>query len=274
MLGSNNTDIFNIGPATLMVGPMEKVLELTPEEHSLGLVKNIAVTSETSEVSLTQGIRSVEVDSQVTAINNTVTTEVYEYTAANLAYAAGLDGKDFSKSGMYTLKTAITGDGESATSVEIDTEEDISSKFTTGSMILLQSSTSRDYDKVLPARVASASYEEGKVTITLEEAVPTGWNFVAGDKVFPVNIIPVGSDTEQPYLGVKIVGVFPKNNKPVTLIFPKAKITGGLTLSFTSENYGNMPFEIKSYVLSKSDELYSKFKEISEPANFYILPGN
>lgn len=273
MIGGNNTDVFNIGPATVMVGPMEKVLELTPEEHSIGLVKNIVVNSETNEVSLTQGIRNVEVDSQVTSINNTVTAEVYEYTAANLAYAAGLKGDDFSMSGSYFLKNDITG-GESATKISISSDEDISSKFQAGSMVILQSSSTDDFDKVLPVRVVSASFADDKVDITIEDPVPLGWNFKEGDKAFTVNIIPVGSDAEQPYVGVKIVGVFPKENKPCVLIFPKAKITGGFSLNFTSENYTNMPFEIRPYMLSKSDSMYEYFKKISKPANFYVMPGN
>lgn len=273
MIAGNNTDIFNIGPATVMIGPMDKVLELTPEEHSIGLVKNIQVTTETNSVSLTQGIRNVEVDSQITSITNTFTSEVYEYTAANMAYAAGLDGKEFSKSGSYFLAADVTG-GESATTISVSADEDISSKFEAGSMMIMQSSTTEDYDKVLPVRVVSAVYEENKINVTLEDPIPLGWNFQEGDKVFTVNIIPVGSDSEQPYLGVKIVGVFPKSNKPCVIIFPKAKVTGGFTLSFTSENYGNMPFEIKPYVLSKTDSLYSHFKAISKPANFYVMPGN
>ena len=37
------TNQFNIGVSTVMVGPMDKVLDLTPEEHSIGLIKNFSL---------------------------------------------------------------------------------------------------------------------------------------------------------------------------------------------------------------------------------------
>ena len=80
------TNQFNIGVSTVMVGPMDKVLDLTPEEHSIGLIKNFSLTSETNEVTLTQGLRNTQVDSQVTGVTTRMSMEVYEYTAKNLKH--------------------------------------------------------------------------------------------------------------------------------------------------------------------------------------------
>lgn len=273
MIGGNNTDTFNIGAATVMVGPMEKVLELTPEEHSLGLIKNFNLTTDTTEVSLTQGVRNTEVDSQITGVNSTMSMEVYEYTAANLAYAAQLDGSKFVTSGTYVLDADITG-GESASSITIRTDEDVTAKLQQGTTLQLQASSTEEFDKVYIARVESATAGEGTTTITLVDSIPLGWNFKAGDKVFAVDIVPIGSEAPQPYIGVKIVGVLPNGNKPVTIIVPKAKITGGMTLGFSSENYGNLPYEIKPYALAKADALYSTFKEWTSQGNIYVLTGN
>lgn len=273
MIGGNNTDLFNIGAATLMIGPMDKIMELTPEEHSVGLIKNFQLTSDTSEVSLTQGIRNTEVDSQITGVTTTMTAEVYEYTAANLAYAAQLDGSKFSTSGTYTLTSDVTG-GDDATSIEIDTDSDISAKLPAGTTLVLQSSTTEDYDKVYVVKVSSSTFSDTKMSITLDLPIPLGWTFKKGDKVFAVDIIPVGSEAPQPYLGAKIVGVLPNGNKPVTILVPKCKITGGMTIGFTTENYGNMPFEIKPYALAKSDTMYQTFKQWTSVGNIYVLTTN
>ncbi len=269
-VGGPITDKFNIGVATLMVGPMDKILELNPEEHSLGLVKNVTMTSETSEVELKYGIRGTTVDSQVTGVDTTISTEVYEYTASNLAYAAQLDGNEFATGGTYALSAAVTG-GSSATTVSIVADSDITSKFPKGTKIMLQASSTEEFDKVYLAVVESATFATNKVTITLSEAIPLGWNFSAGDKVQTVNVIPVGSDKPQPYLGVKIVGMLPNGNEPVTIIIPKAKITSGMTLGFTTDDYSNMPFEIKPYALTKSDAMFDYFRGLSSIANAYIL---
>lgn len=277
------TNQFNIGISTVMIGPMDKVLNLTPEEHSIGLIKNFSLTSETNEVTLTQGLRNTQVDSQVTGVTTQMTMEVYEYTAKNIAYAAQLKGEEFSLSGNYALASDIAG-GDSATSVKIvGVPSSKQADLAAGDMIEIQCTTDKDYDKVWLGKVASAKYtadadseDTGSVEITLETAIPSGWNFVAGDKVFYVNMIPVGSDEAQPYYGVKIVGILPNGNEPVTIIAPKAKITGGFNLGFTTDNYGNMPFEITPYDLTKEDyknypELKEAFKKYS--GNLFVYKG-
>ncbi len=278
------TNQFNIGISTVMVGPMNDVLNLTPEEHSIGLIKNFSLTSETNEITLTQGLRNTQVDSQVTGVTTQMSMEVYEYTAKNIAYAAQLAGENFTLTGNYALKTAITG-GVSATSVVLaDVPSSHSSDLSAGDVIALQCTGDKDYDKVFLGNVASTSFEadagesaaKGTLTITLANAIPSGWNFAAGDKVFFVNLIPVGSDEPQPYYGVKIVGILPNGNEPVTIICPKAKITAGFNLGFTTDNYGNMPFEFTPYDLTKEDyannpALESAFKKYS--ANCFVYKG-
>lgn len=278
------TNQFNIGVSTVMVGPMKDVLNLTPEEHSIGLIKNFSLTSETNEVTLTQGLRNTQVDSQVTAVTTQMTMEVYEYTAKNMAYAAQLAGENFTLTGNYSLKTAITG-GVSATSVVLsDVPNAHQGDLSQGDVIALQCTGEKDYDKVYLATVNSASWsadkEEddsvGTLTITLDKAIPSGWSFAVGDKCFLVNLIPVGSDEAQPYYGVKIVGILPNGNEPVTIICPKAKITAGFNIGFTTDNYGNMPFEFTPYDLTKEDyanypELRTAFKKYS--ANCFVYKG-
>jgi len=278
------TNQFNIGISTLMIGPMDKVLELTPEEHSIGLIKNFTITAETNEVTLTQGIRNTQVDSQVTGNTIQMTTEVYEYTAKNIAYAAQLAGENFSLTGNYKLKTAVTG-GVSATTVVLkEVPASAQADLSAGDTIALQCTSTKDYDKIWLGKVASAptwtadSQDEniGDLSITLTAAIPSGWEFAAGDSVFYVNLIPVGSDEPQPYYGVKIVGILPNGNEPFTIICPKAKITGGFNISFTTDNYGNMPFQLTPYDMTKADyvkypALKTAFKNYT--ANCFVYKG-
>lgn len=278
------TNQFNIGVSTVMVGPMDSVLDLTPEEHSIGLIKNFSLTSETSEVTLTQGLRNTQVDSQVTGVTTKLSMEVYEYTAKNIAYAAQLAGENFTLSGNYAIKTAITG-GVSATTVVLGNVPNAhQADLAAGDMIAMQNTKSKDYDKIYLAKVSSADWAAddqeddsiGTLTITLASAIPSGWNFAVGDRVFFVNLIPVGSDEAQPYYGIKIVGILPNGNEPVTIICPKAKITAGFNIGFTTDNYGNMPFEFTPYDLTKEDynnnpALESAFKQYS--ANCFVYKG-
>jgi hypothetical protein len=101
------------------------------------------------------------------------------------------------------------------------------------------------------------------------------WNFAVDDRVFFVNMIPVGSDEVQPYYGIKIVGILPNGNEPVTIICPKAKITAGFNIGFTTDNYGNMPFEFTPYDLTKEDYTnnpsLNEFKKYS--ANCFVYKG-
>ena len=278
------TNQFNIGISTLMIGPMDKVLELTPEEHSIGLIKNFTITSETNEVTLTQGIRNTQVDSQVTGNTIQMTTDVYEYTAKNIAYAAQLAGENFSLTGNYKLKTAITG-GVSATAVVLkNVPASAQADLSAGDTIALQCTSTKDYDKIWLGKVAEAptwtadSQDEtvGDLSITLTAAIPTGWEFAADDSVFYVNLIPVGSDEPQPYYGVKIVGILPNGNEPFTIICPKAKITGGFNISFTTDNYGSMPFQLTPYDMTKAD--YAKYPALKTAfknytANCFVYKG-
>lgn len=264
------TDQYNIGVATVMVGRPEDVLTLSPEANSIGLIKNFSLTSETNEVTLTQGLRNTIVDSQVTSVTTQATFEVYEYTASNLAYAAGLDGSNFSMRGEYKLGSAITG-GTSATSVIL---KNVSESYTlpAGTILAIQCSSDKMYDKVYLAKVASSEVSETTLTVTLDAAIPAGWDFVEDDKVFVVNPIPVGSDEPQPYFGIKIVGVLPNGNEPFTIIFPKAKITSGLNINFTTENYSSMPFEVTPYDLTISDAMFDTFKKYN--SNLIIYKGD
>ena len=91
MPGLATSDEFFLSTATVMIGPQADLMELNVAEHSLGLVKNFSMQSDPTLVELTQGIRNQRVATMVTGTGLKTSWEMYEYTAENLAYAAGLD---------------------------------------------------------------------------------------------------------------------------------------------------------------------------------------
>jgi hypothetical protein len=86
----------------------------------------------------------------------------------------------------------------------------------------------------------------------------TGWA-VATTNVLKVRNIQVGSLAKQNRFGIKIVGIMPESGQPATLIFPKAAITKGLSMSFQTDNFSNLPFEFTPYALAASETFYSDF---------------
>lgn len=108
--------------------------------------------------------------------------------------------------------------------------------------------------KTSPAADSSASY-----TLTFDRPIPEGFNFSAGDRVHKVNLIPVGSAEDQPTLAAKIVGILPEGKKPVTIIIPKLRISNGFSLSFQTDQYGNMPYEFTPMEQVMSDPLYAEY---------------
>ena len=72
-----------------------------------------------------------------------------------------------------------------------------------------------------------------------------------------LNKLNVGSDNEIQYHSMKVVGLVPKGNKPLILMFPKVQIVKGLAINFATDNFSNMPFEANSYQPTPSDVGYS-----------------
>lgn len=370
--GSAKSEKFNLGCATVMIGPKENVLDLTPEKHSIGLVKNFTFSSNDTYLDLTQGVTNTVVYSVKTGSEITASMEVYEYTSKNLAYALGLEGYELVEGANLTLKEAVNGDMVS-TEIKVAADEDSSSDdFMEGDHIIIQGNKSKNEDLVYVGKVASVEFEAGSspqvassgtvldlmralkeandgvavltiekgkmkvlagaeqsvtvsekfgtvfgispttgtgpqtgsvaisakdvlstlgfadgdvasvsigddvdleatikdspatdtsayFTITVENPIPEGFNFIAGDRVHKANLIPVGSPESQPTLAAKVVGILPEGKAPITIIIPKLRITNGFNLSFQTDQYGNMPFEFTPYEQVPSDPLYKEY---------------
>lgn len=158
MAGEAKTIQFNVSDGTLMIGKPGEAYNLTPETHSVGLIKQLTCTSTKNRIELTQGLQQLVVDSQVTGNDVSVTADVYEYTAKNLAYAAGLDGSEYKTGKTYFLKEAVNGDGDTTNKITIMSDSDPSSNFAEGQHLLIQAKFSGADDRVALGVVKQTSY--------------------------------------------------------------------------------------------------------------------
>lgn len=258
---------FLLGEATLMMAPYAdatSVFELTPELHSVGMTRNVSLTQESDQIELRKGIQQLLVDSKKSNVRTMLSAEVYEFSAQNLFYSLSVAATPAApKRGK--LKTSVTG--PQATIVvnsdpvpgEAGTAITAAGDIPNGATLLIQiAGTGNDY--VLPVRVTAATTAAtGDYTVTV--AIPAGMTFPAGSRVWVVNEVPVGSTMEQDYFKLKIVGTLSNNERPVTVIVPKVRVSKGFQLSFDEGNYTSMPFEFMPYFLSAS-EISGRLAEI------------
>ena len=367
--GSAKSKAFNLGTAAVMIGPRDQVMDLTPQEHSVGLVKNFTISSSDSYTDLNQGVRNNIVYSVKTGSEITATMEVYEYTPKNLNYALGLESSGLIESESFSLKEDVAGGSTNL----IVTANPTSGEGTlmAGEYLVLQANKSGEEAQVYPAKIKTATYvpgvnaqiasggtvhdllvfaakanggvplltiQEGKMkviagagvavtmsdkfktaftiadgtgpvtgtkvisasdklttvgfaandnitiefdgtevlvvdlkaspvadteakfTVELEKPLPATMNFKMGDRAKKVNLVPVGSNEAQPMLGAKVVGILPEDNEPITLIFPKMRITEGFSIGFQTDQFSNMPFSFTPYEMDETDPLYEEHK--------------
>jgi len=254
MAGESKTTEFLLSQATIMVGPQAKVFELTPALHSVGLVKNVQVTADIGFVELTQGLANQAVSSVNNMLNTKISAEVYEYTARNLAYGAGIDA---SGAGYDPLTVSATLASAIASGVITAIPLVSATGVSAGDYVVLQDVNIPD--RVFAGKIASISSN----TLTLASGYGMssdnlGWT-VANTNVLKVQNIRVGSLAKQNRFGIKIVGILPESGQPATLIFPKAAITKGLSMSFQTDNFSNLPFEFTPYTLAAAETFYADF---------------
>lgn len=254
MAGEARTDLFLLATATVMVGPRANVLELTPSEHSLGLVHNFRVSTEPEFVELGQGVKNDIVSSVTVNEAVRVSMEAYEYTSKNLAYAMGLDGSQLTLGGApIAVDSAPSGNTIAVTG-------NVANTFVANSFLFLQEGTGGDLVHI--GKVEGTPVEANSVTtITLANGftIPAGMTFTGEAKVGLVNQVKPSTATFQPLFGAKVVGHFPNDGRPITLIFPKMKIVRGFDIGFGRENFSNMPFEWAPYTQVPGDPTYDKF---------------
>lgn len=261
MAGEARTNAFLLQTATLMIGAQSDLFNLNESAHSVGLVKNIQISTEPSYTELTQGVKNNIVDSVMTKNVSRATMEVYEYTAKNLMYALGLDGSSLTTTGTDYAPTADVA--PAATTLTVAT--DVTTTFAAGDWVEIAQGNNSHIVKL-----SAAAYSAPNTTLTFTGyAVPTGLTFTAATtKVRKVVQIAVGSTVDQPYLSAKMVFGLLSDGKPISVLFPKIRITKGFNLSSQTDNYSNMPFEFTPYQQTAADPNYSKFPNV---ANAYVF---
>lgn len=249
---------FLLGEATLMMAPYADstpVFDLTPTDHSVGMVRNVTLNSESDQVELRKGIQQLLVDSKKSNVRVSLTAEVFEFSAQNIYRSLSLANTAVAvKRGK--LASGLTG-GESTISVESDpipgetaTAITATGDIPDGATILIQVAGVGN-DMVYPVRVTAATSGTGPYTVTV--AIPAGMTFAAGSRVWVVNEVDVGSTEEQDFFKLKVVGTLSNNERPATIIVPKVKVAKGFQLQFDEGNYTSMPFEFSPYFLSAAE---------------------
>lgn len=256
MAGEAKTNDFLLSTATVMIGPPSKVMELTPAQHSVGLIKNVQASSDPQYTELTQGVEALVVASVQTGTQSKITGEIYEFTARNIAYAAGVDATGAAYDPVtdsFQLKTAIASGAANAT---IPLNAGDGAKWAADDWGVIQDTVAGDRLHVF--KVASVANDT--LTLAAGYSIPAAEAYgLATTVIYKVRSIGVGGKPAQPVFGVKMVGLLPGSGEPITLIFPKVKVTKGLSLSFQTDNWQNMPFEMTPYSLLPTDPFYADF---------------
>ena len=256
MPGLAKTSNFQFTTASVLIAPQASQLTLNAAAHSIGLVKNLNVTTDTGFVNLGQGVQNQIVASMVNKFDVKCSTEVYEYTSRNLAYGLGLDGTSAVTyvpiAADFPLAAAVAA---AATTATVTT--DVHTTFPVNQWGYLQEGTD-DTVHVFKTNAAATYSSSTSISFT-GYPVPTGMSFdTTAGVIGAFNKVDANPLLANQYFSVRIIGVTSDSSqRPVIIHFPKAKITKGFAMAFESNNFANLPFEFMPLVPSPSDPGYT-----------------
>lgn len=171
--------------------------------------------------------------------------------------------------GSLVLSTAITATASPGELSVVGNDPNGTSStsytgFAAGAWIAIQHPTKLDQIHVAPiasstAAAATTPATGYTVTVTLATGYGITGTYPAGSKVWLVNNLSIGSTQSQAYVSAKVTANLPETQQPVVLLFPKVRVTRGFTLTFDTEKFAAMPFELEMYNLVPSDPFYSQF---------------
>lgn len=241
---------FMLGVAEVMIGPRDKLHELNPAEHSLGLVKNFNADAQREKTSLTQGVQNTVIFERTTGVTSTASCEVYEYTPKNLAYALSLEGSQFQ---------AVTGTARTLTAPGVN-NSDKTHTLTTDSPVDAQTLVIGGFVTIREPNdnnITLAKIQQVTPSLILQVDVGTKI-FDTGSVVQACHVLDIGKSGESSEYAAKVVGQL-TDGTWVMLLYPRISITSGLAMAFQTDNYGNMPFEFTPMQLIPGDKYYSEF---------------
>lgn len=230
--GTARSEAFNLGAATVMIGPKDQVFDFTPEKNSIGLVKNFSFSSSDTYLDLTQGIRNTVVYSVKTGSELTCSMEVYEYTAKNLKYSLGLEGFDIVEGAQMSLSAPIAK-GSSTSSITVMAPEGATADdIVVGDHVIIQGNKSNQEDLVFVGKVQEVTFNAA----TSPEVATTG---SIGDLIKAINGIREGLLTTN--LGHLVVNAGSTENISMSPAFATAFGFTGTTESGMIRMEGNGP---------------------------------
>lgn len=244
MAGEAITGRFMLGTATIMLGPQADLQKLGTAE-SLGLAKQVTLKSTPKFTDLMQGVKNSLVASVMTGNDLEVTAEIFEYTAANLAYALGLDGSTYTQVAVSTTLTAQTALLAATLTVTSATG------ITAGKWLAVHVGSG---DQIFIRKVVSVASLVVTVSSDFPVVIPNG------STIRVVNMVPAGSKLDQPYLSAKITGQV-ADGSWVTVLLGKVRITSGVSMAFKTDNFDNIPFKLSVFDLLATDPNLALFTD-------------
>ena len=245
--GTAQSDGFILQEATLMLGAVGGAKDLTVEENSIGLFKNLQVQESKTFTDLTQGVRQSPVASALTEHRTMITGEGYEFTPRQLMYAMGQEGYLYQHSTpvITTLSTAATTGTDTITVTA-------ATGFAVNDYLIIQPSAG--VDNGLAYKITAVATN----TITLDRDLVEA--FPAGSKVYKSVLIKSSDSFNDScsgavYMSAKIVSQ-KQNCEPIILTAEKVRVSSGLSLSFGSSDFSNIPYELTLMELTPRDTGY------------------
>mgnify|MGYP003599200495 CR=1 FL=1 len=251
---------FVLNEATLMIGALGQAMDLTEEEHSLGLFKNLAVSNEKTYQPLTQGMRQDVVHQTLTGDNWTVSGNGYEYNPRTILYALGQAGYSADPTAARVKLNVTAPSAAAATSITVKSAVGVAA----GDWIVVQSAVGAADG--MAYQVESIAAE----VITLDRALVAP--VAVGDKLVKSTLIQTNdpnSCSGANYYSAKIVSA-DVNCNPIVLIIPKIQITSGLNLNFGVSDYSNMAFQGTPMASTRQDASYDLYKAHGQSKVFLI----
>lgn len=266
MAGDARTDNFMLSTATVMIGPQADLYKLTPETHSLGLVKNFTIDSKKDRTDLTQGRQGDLVFSMTTSSETNISCEVYEYTAQNLAYALSLDGSSYAEvTGSTRALVAASTYAAGIHTLNVGTAPGTYQALAVGNYVTLRNPANENILFGKLTEVSNLASGTIKVDVgNFDTPLPIG------TVVSRVHVMNIGSTADDANFAAKVIGQL-ANGTWVTLLFPKVRISSGLNMAFQTDNYGNMPFEMRPLKVLQTDPFYNDFANLGKTQGKLLL---
>lgn len=247
MAGEAKTDNFMLGTCTLMLGPLASLMALNVDDHSVGLVKEMAFKSTPAFTELTQGVKNSLVYSVMTGNDLAVDGQMFEYTTRNLAYAASLDGSTFADANFSSTVNAAYSAPVGPAILGAPTVTLASVVGLVAGMFLAFRMGTKDNVQV--RKIVSIA---GSV-VTLNYGLPKA--MAVGVPVTANVFMPMGGTDDQPFLSAKLVGQL-ANGRVVTILLPKVRLTAGLNVAFQTGDFQSMPVSLRIYDQLPTDPFY------------------